>query len=184
MQASASQDSFSLSSVLQADVFEQYGLREKLEAVPGSVLRSYSRSQEVNASSEGLSSSSDLASNEPSLDRSSSLHQSASLKYPQEVQEKDWTELTNFDDIVPSKPPLSCLKPSASCNGPILSYCPSLPLLALSRWNRDGHEILHCLPFLKPFNISAGHRSRLYLQEKPYLSSLPASHLFVLWKVA
>lgn len=66
-----------------ADVFDKYRFREKLKAVPFSVLKSDFESLKMDTSNEGPSRSSDTGSDEHSHSRPSCRHQDADLRNTQ-----------------------------------------------------------------------------------------------------
>lgn len=79
-QALGLRELFPLSSTSKTHFFDNQRLREKLEAVPRLVLRSYLRSLNMDTSDEGLSSSSGPGSTEASVRRSSGRHQDVDLR--------------------------------------------------------------------------------------------------------
>lgn len=102
-QASTPQNSLLSLSVLQAEVSEMYRLREKLQAAPCSLLRSYFRTLKMNTSDKRPCRPSGSGCGKPSVSCLSGLHEAADPKqYTQAVQEEEQTKLTNSDDVLAS----------------------------------------------------------------------------------
>lgn len=154
-QAFAPQELLFCPPSLQSIVSKRYHLREMLEVVPRSALRSDNRSLKLDTSKEGQSSSSGSGSGERNLSCPFSRHHNADPRNIPAVQEERQAELTHFDDVISSKPPFNCLKSSLSYNGSFHSYCFSPLSLFPSSWNRDRCDILHCSPLPEQLFISA-----------------------------
>lgn len=177
-------ESFLSPSSFPADVFRKSRLRENLEAMSLSFLKSFSRLLKHDTSDEESSSFSGSGSDEPSFNRSSGCHQNADLRYTQAVQRKHRAESVNFDGVVSSKPPsvLSAAIPPTTI--PSLRTSLLLFFLLASKRNRDRHDFKPCSPFLEQFHNSLRHRSHPYREEIFFFSTLLASHRFQLCRTA
>lgn len=90
------------------------------------------------------------------------------------------SDITYFDDVVPSELLLRC-RPVSSHNDPILFYFPCLLLSPPRKWTRSGLIISHFSVLLKQMHIFSGPRNQLYLQHPTFSI---ASHHFFLWQAA
>lgn len=88
--------------------------------------KSYFRLLKLDTSDEIPSSWFGSGSNTFSPSLSYDRHQDADPSNTQASQEGPQTEARNFEDVVFSKPPLSCFSPSSPYNGPVPSCRPSL----------------------------------------------------------
>lgn len=152
-QAPATLKSLQSPSALPADLFEKPHLRTELKAVSLSVLKCHIRSLKTDTSDNGPSSFSSSGNDEPHLSPSFDCHHDKDLGNTQAVQEENQSELKNFDDTVPSKPPPRCLNTSFSLqhSHPLL-----LPFIGFSRmivyWskmNKHGAKTTKMIQILK-----------------------------------